>query len=60
MIDSLDAFKAFARKIADLNGISLDLAYRYASLIGDTPELDDAGLVVVRDRDGSIVARLRF
>jgi len=59
MIDPPDDPEAFAREIADLNGTSLDLAFTHASLIGDMPELDAAGLHVVRDHDRSVIATIR-
>ena len=55
-----DAFEKFAASIAALNGLSMETAQRYAAIIGDTPEMDRAGLVLVRDRKSAIVARLRL
>lgn len=41
-------------------GFSEERAAELAARIGDTPELDEAGLVVVRDGAGHIVERLRL
>jgi len=35
-------------------------AVNYAVQIGDTPEVDDAGNVMVRDEGGSVIASLRL
>lgn len=51
-------FDEQAAVLAAANGISLDLAGRYLGLIGDTPELDDQGKLVVRDENGAELARL--
>lgn len=58
MFNSDKDFESFARSIADANQISIELARQYAELIGDTPELDDAGRVVVRDQGGAEIARI--
>lgn len=47
-----------ARDIAQANGISLELATRYANLIGDTPELDDDNRVIVRDEQDHEIDRV--
>jgi hypothetical protein len=53
-----ESFEAAARAIAAANNIELDLALDYLALIGDTPELDANGLVVVRDDNGNELARI--
>ncbi len=55
-----EGFAEFARAIAQANSIPLELASEYAALIGDTPELVEAGsdLVVVRDETGREIARV--
>ena len=45
-----DAFDEMVKDIARLNGLSLPEAERIACLIGDTPEVDDKGNVVVEGR----------
>ena len=60
MIDSEENFESFAREIASLNNLSIETARDYAALIGDTPELDGEGLVVVRDADDKEIVRIRL
>jgi len=50
----------FSHLIRDIQKLGFDeqTAGDYAVAIGDTPELDDQGLVVVRSDDGSVLARL--
>lgn len=55
-----DGLDEMARDIAQSNGISLEVARRYADLIGDTPEITDDGLVVVPDEQGHGIARVRL
>ena len=52
------AFYAEAAELARLNGISEDLASDYLAGIGDTPELAEDGRVIVRDEDGTEIARV--
>ncbi|MFZ4777799.1 MAG: hypothetical protein ACOYM3_20715 [Terrimicrobiaceae bacterium] len=47
-----DAFDEMVKDIAKLNGLSYEAAGRIAALIGDTPEVDDNGNVLV---EGKIV-----
>lgn len=49
----------FAKSLALLNTLSLETAGHYAALIGDTPEEDEDGLVVVRTDSGEILARVK-
>lgn len=58
MIDDQESFEAFAQAIADANKLDRDTAADYASRIGDTPELDDNGRVIVRDDNGAEIARI--
>jgi hypothetical protein len=51
-------FKKLAQDLARLNNLSPEIAGRYAVLIGDTPEMDEDGLLVVRDNAGDILATL--
>lgn len=55
-----DGFNALARDVAALNGVSVEQALRLVALVGDRVELDESGLVVVRDEEGGIVARLKW
>ncbi len=55
-----DGFKDFAKELAELNGLTLKLARHYAALIGDTPEMDEDGLVVGRGDSDEILARVRM
>lgn len=56
----MDAFDAFARDVAALNGLDIEQALRFVALVGDRVELDESGLVVVRDEEGGIIARLKW
>jgi len=47
-----EAFDEMVKDIAKLNGVSVEEAGRIACIIGDTPELDEKGNVMV---DGKIV-----
>jgi hypothetical protein len=49
-----------AETMAKANGISEEQAEGYLSAIGDNPETDESGKVIVRDRDGKEVARLLY
>jgi hypothetical protein len=53
-----DGFENMARGLATANDLTLDVARRYASLIGDTPELSLDGRVVVRDDKDVEIARV--
>lgn len=53
----LRQFEALALQIEQL-GYPPETAADFAAAIGDTPELDADGLVVVRDATGAVVARL--
>lgn len=53
-------FDEQAAELASANHLSTELASKYAALIGDTPELDDQGKVIVRDENGFELARLSF
>ncbi len=55
-----DGFDALARAVAELNGLDIEQARRFVACVGDTPELDESGLVVVRDEEGGIIARLKW
>ena len=55
---SSDAFEELAAEIAQLNGIPVDQAKTYLSRVGDTPEIADDGLTIVRDQAGAEVARI--
>lgn len=48
------------KDLARLNKLPLETAGHYAALIGDTPELDEEGLVVVRTDTDEILARVRI
>lgn len=50
----------FAKSLARLNNLPLETAGLYAALIGDTPEIVEDGLVVVRGDSGEILARVRM
>lgn len=62
MILDPDYFEKMAPIVAEENGISRELAGKYLSIIGDTPELDpnDPGKVVVIDDDGHELARIKW
>lgn len=53
-------FEAFAKQLATDNEISIELAREYAAAIGDTPELGEDGLAVVRDTNGVAIATLKI
>lgn len=52
------SFEEGAAELATANHLSLELAREYMSLIGDTPESDANGKVLVRDENGVALARL--
>ncbi len=54
---SRHGFDDLAEAIAKLNKLDAETAREYAALIGDTPQLDEDGLVVVM-RDGKELARV--
>lgn len=58
MIDDQASFEAAARAISDANQISFETASDYLYYIGDTPELDESGRVIVRDDNGAELARI--
>ena len=45
--------------LAAANGLSVDLARKYMALIGDAPEIDGGGRLIVRDENGIELARLK-
>jgi hypothetical protein len=47
----------FAADLAAANHLPMEMALQYACLIGDTPELDGHGNLVVRDHAGAEIAR---
>jgi uncharacterized membrane-anchored protein len=49
---------AFSAKLQNLLGIPADKADQYANTIGDTPEVDANGLVVIRDEKNEIIDRI--
>ena len=49
---------AFAKWLEDNLGLSPVKAAQYANSIGDTPEVDSEGLVVIRDLQGKIIDRV--
>jgi hypothetical protein len=53
-----DCFERLAADLAAANGLSVELARTYTAWIGDTPELDDKGKLVVRDENEVVLARL--
>lgn len=55
-----EAFQEFAQELAELNGLTQEVALLYASHIGDTPEMDEDGLVVVRADSDEILARVKM
>jgi len=53
--------EAFNKLIAEImsQGYDLQTAGHYAALIGDTPIADDDGNIVVLEKDGREIARLK-
>jgi len=47
---SIELFEQLAAEVATLNAISLEEAERIVALIGDTPEIDEFGNVIVDGR----------
>lgn len=47
---NLDGFDQMVKDIARLNGLPMREAERIACLIGDTPEIDDNGNIMVEGR----------
>lgn len=52
------SIEQLAADLAAANQLPLDLARQYASLIGDTPKVDEEGHLVVRDENEVEIARL--
>lgn len=50
--------RALAREIAARHEIDQETAWRYANLIGDTPETDDDENIIIRDENSEIIATL--
>ena len=54
-------FNTAAAELAQLNGISAELAADYLARIGDTPELaEEDAHAIVRDDTGAEIARVRL
>ncbi len=53
-------FLKSAEAVAKANGISEQQAEGYLSTIGEKPETDEQGKVIIRDKDGKEVTRLAF
>jgi hypothetical protein len=47
-----DAFDQLVEEVAQLNGLSEDVAADLVARVGDTPETDDQDRVVVTSEDG--------
>jgi bifunctional N-acetylglucosamine-1-phosphate-uridyltransferase/glucosamine-1-phosphate-acetyltransferase GlmU-like protein len=58
MFPDQESFDAAARAIAEANNLTIETASDYLVLIGDTPELDENGLTIVRDTEGNELARI--
>jgi hypothetical protein len=58
MLD-LAAFESLVTEIEG-QGIDLETACQFASLIGDCPCVDELGRIVVTDNDGRELARLKL
>lgn len=58
MIDHDANFDEAAREVAALNNIPFETALHYLWRVGDTPELDKSGRVVVYDETGGEIARI--
>lgn len=56
---TVSGLEEFAKSLARLNNLPLETAGHYAALIGDTPEEEEDGRVVVRTDAGEILARVR-
>jgi hypothetical protein len=54
-----EQFRELIKEIQAL-GYNEETAGDFAVYIGDTPEIDEHGLTVVRDESGNIVARLKL
>ncbi len=55
-----EGLEEFAKDLACVNNLPIEKARHYAALIGDTPEMDEDGLVVVRGDSDEILARVRM
>ena len=49
-MSTMDCFDQMVKDIARLNGLPMEGAERIACLIGDTPELDEEGNVIVEGK----------
>jgi hypothetical protein len=54
-----EQFRALIKEIQSL-GYDEETAGDFAVIVGDTPALDENGLVVVRDGAGKVLARLKL
>jgi predicted ribosome quality control (RQC) complex YloA/Tae2 family protein len=57
-MSEFDEFSKFVDEIM-AQGYTEDQASEFASLIGDTPEIDEHGNVIVTDEQGQIIATLK-
>lgn len=56
-----EGFEIMARALADDNeNMTIEEARALAALIGDTPEEDENGMVVLRDGRGKVIRRLHL
>ena len=55
---SPQAMAELAYEVAQLNHLSVEEADVLLTLIGENPEIDEDGMVVVRDRQGEQIARV--
>lgn len=60
MIETQEAFEAFAKRIAEATGVDKDTSLRWAAAIGDTPEMDrrNPGTILVRDDKNRVIGRV--
>jgi len=56
---TIENFHDLAKQIQEENGLDEETASHYAALVGDTPELDEDGLVIVLE-DGREIARIKM
>jgi len=54
-----EQFRELMREIQAL-GYDEETAGEYAAIVGDTPEIDESGLTVVRSENGMVLARLKL
>lgn len=57
---SKEEFVETAKELSRINDLTFEEAMRLLAFVGDTPEIDEDGMTIVRDDAGEIIGRVRF